>query len=140
MEPECDPLEWLDRPEDADPHVTAATYEAQTLRAARRVPGLTVPNRPTGIVGVYDASTDWTPIYDRTALPGYYVAMGTSGNQFKNAPVVGQLMAALVAAVEGGHDHDRDPLGVDRAPDRAAAGAGDVLAAAPGRPRTPPPA
>ena len=110
MEPECDPLEWLDRPEDADPHVTTATYEAQTLRAARRVPGLTVPHRPTGIVGVYDASTDWTPIYDRTALPGYYVAMGTSGNQFKNAPVVGQLMAGLIAAVEGGHDHDRDPL------------------------------
>jgi len=110
MEPECDPLEWLDRPEDADPHVTTATYEAQTLRAARRVPGLTVPNRPTGIVGVYDASTDWTPIYDRTALAGYYVAMGTSGNQFKNAPVVGQLMAGLIAAVEGGHDHDRDPL------------------------------
>ena len=36
--------------------------------------------------------------------------MGTSGNQFKNAPVVGQLVAALVTAVEAGHDHDRDPL------------------------------
>ena len=44
------------------------------------------------------------------ALPGYYVAMGTSGNQFKTAPVVGQLMAHLVDAVEGGHDHDADPL------------------------------
>jgi glycine/D-amino acid oxidase-like deaminating enzyme len=110
MEPECDPLEWLDRPEDAAPHVSQGTYEAQSLRAARRVPDLTVPTRPTGIVGVYDASSDWAPIYDRTALPGYYVAMGTSGNQFKNAPVVGQLMAALVSAVEGGHDHDRDPL------------------------------
>jgi glycine/D-amino acid oxidase-like deaminating enzyme len=110
MEPECDPLEWLVRPEDAGQHVTAATYEAQTVRAARRVRDLTVPNRPTGIVGVYDVSTDWAPIYDRTGLPGYYVAMGTSGNQFKNAPVVGQLMAALVAAVESGHDHDRDPL------------------------------
>lgn len=110
MEPECDPLEWLVRPEDADQHVTAATYQAQSVRAARRVRDLRVPNRPTGIVGVYDVSTDWAPIYDRTALPGYYVAMGTSGNQFKNAPVVGQLMAALVAAVEGGHDHDRDPL------------------------------
>src|SRR6188472_2701034 len=110
MEPECDPLEWLVRPEDADQHVTAATYQAQSVRAARRVRDLKVPNRPTGIVGVYDVPTDWAPIYDRTARPGYYVAMGTSGNQFKNAPVVGQLMAALVAAVEGGHDHDRDPL------------------------------
>ena len=100
------------------------------------MPGLTVPHRPTGIVGVYDASTDWTPIYDRTALPGYYVAMGTSGNQFKNAPVVGQLMAGLIAAVECGHDHDRDPL-VWRPPDPAAARAVDVLAAAPGRPGRP---
>jgi glycine/D-amino acid oxidase-like deaminating enzyme len=69
-----------------------------------------VPNRPSGITGVYDASTDWAPIYDRTALPGYYVAMGTSGNQFKNAPLVGQLMAFLVDAVESGHDHDAEPL------------------------------
>jgi sarcosine oxidase subunit beta len=110
MEPECDPLEWLVRPEDAGQQVTAATYEAQALRAARRVRDLAVPTRPTGIVGVYDVSTDWAPIYDRTALRGYYVAMGTSGNQFKNAPVVGQMMAALVAAVESGHDHDRDPV------------------------------
>jgi len=36
--------------------------------------------------------------------------MGTSGNQFKNAPLVGQLMAHLIDAVEGGHDHDKDPL------------------------------
>ena len=34
MEPECDPLEWLVRPEDAGQHVTAATYQAQT-RASR---------------------------------------------------------------------------------------------------------
>ena len=45
---------------------------------------------------------------DRTS--GVLRRDGTSGNQFKNAPVVGQLMAALVAAVEGVHDQDRDPL------------------------------
>jgi glycine/D-amino acid oxidase-like deaminating enzyme len=110
LEPECDPLEWLDAPEDADPRPTARVYEAQTLRAARRLPGLGVPPRPAGIAGVYDATPDWTPIYDRTALPGFYVAMGTSGNQFKNAPVVGQLMAHLIGEVERGHDHDADPL------------------------------
>ena len=42
---------------------------------------------------------DWTPVYDRTDRPGFYVAMGTSGNQFKNAPVVGTLMRTLVDAV-----------------------------------------
>jgi hypothetical protein len=38
------------------------------------------------------------------------VAIGTSGNQFKNAPVAGRFMAALVHACEGGHDHDSDPV------------------------------
>jgi len=36
--------------------------------------------------------------------------MGTSGNQFKNAPLAGRFMAAIVGAVEDGHDHDSEPL------------------------------
>jgi sarcosine oxidase subunit beta len=110
MEPACDPLEWLDDPDDAAVRPTTAVFEAQMLRAARRLPGLEVPNRPTGIAGVYDATPDWTPIYDRTEADGYYVAMGTSGNQFKNAPVVGHLMNRLISEIEGGHDHDRTPV------------------------------
>lgn len=109
-EPECDPLEWIDDPDTSNANPTVSRFEAQVMRAARRLPGLHVPNRPRGLAGVYDAADDWTPIYDRTAAPGYYVAMGTSGNQFKNAPVVGQLMAALIGAVEKGHDHDSDPV------------------------------
>ena len=109
-EPACDPLEWLDDPDQADPRPSLARFESQVLRAARRFPELPVPRRPRGVAGVYDVSSDWIPIYDRTGLDGYYVAIGTSGNQFKNAPVVGELMAALVLAVEEGHDHDRNPL------------------------------
>lgn len=112
MEPECDPLQWLDDPDASSPQSTPPVFEAQMLRAARRFPGLTIPNRPTGIAGVYDATTDWAPIYDRTAADGFFVAMGTSGNQFKNAPVVGLLMRQLVDAVEAGHDHDADPVRV----------------------------
>jgi glycine/D-amino acid oxidase-like deaminating enzyme len=103
-------MEWLDSPDDAAPQATAALFEAQVLRAARRFPDLEIPLRPSGIVGVYDVSDDWIPVYDRTALPGFYVAVGTSGNQFKNAPVVGELMAALIGACEAGHDHDADPV------------------------------
>ena len=110
MEPECDPPEWLDDPDAFNPRPTASIFEAQLLRAARRFPGLQVPNRPVGIAGVYDVTTDWSPIYDRTDLPGFYVAIGTSGNQFKNAPVVGAVMRTLIDAVEAGHDHDRDPV------------------------------
>jgi sarcosine oxidase, subunit beta len=111
-EPECDPLEWLDDPDDCEPHPTQAVYRAHVYRAARRLPTLAVPDAARGIAGVYDVSDDWIPIYDRTALGGYYVAIGTSGNQFKNAPVVGRFMAELVAACESGHDHDTDPVQV----------------------------
>lgn len=109
-EPACDPMEWVDDPDTADLRVTRERYDAQTTRAARRLPDLRVPNRPSGVAGVYDVAEDWTPVYDRTDAPGFYVAMGTSGNQFKNAPLVGLFMAALVDAVEAGHDHDRDPV------------------------------
>ena len=109
-EPACDPMEWVDDPDDASLCVTRELYDAQATRAARRFPDLQVPNRPTGIAGVYDVADDWTPIYDRTDAPGFYVAMGTSGNQFKNAPLVGRFMTAIVEAVEGGHDHDAEPV------------------------------
>jgi sarcosine oxidase, subunit beta len=59
---------------------------------------------------VYDVASDWTPIYDRTSLEAFYVAIGTSGNQFKNAPLAGAFMAAIVAAVESGHDHEAEPV------------------------------
>ena len=65
-----------------------------------------------GWVDLYDCSDDWIPIYDRSDLDGFYMAIGTSGNQFKNAPVVGHLMAELIDACESGHDHDTDPVSV----------------------------
>ncbi|MFJ3216508.1 NAD(P)/FAD-dependent oxidoreductase [Kitasatospora sp. NPDC086801] len=109
-EPDCDPHEWIDDPDEADSRPTARRFRAQVTRAARRFPDLGVPNRPVGIAGVYDVADDWTPIYDRSALDGYYVAMGTSGNQFKNAPLVGRFLATLIDRIEAGHDHDRSPL------------------------------
>ena len=109
-EPDCDPLQWLDDPNQANPNPTPHMFETQVVRAARRFPGLAVPSRPRGIAGVYDVAEDWTPIYDRTALDGFYVAMGTSGNQFKNAPIVGRVMAEIIGAVEAGRDHDADPV------------------------------
>ena len=50
--------------------------------------------------------------YDGTEREGYFVAIGTSGNQFKNAPPVGHLMAELIDACEKGHEHDGDPVQV----------------------------
>ena len=109
-EPECDPLEWVDDPDLVNMIRTQERFEAQVTRAARRLPALQIPNTPSGVVGVYDVAADWTPIYDKTDVDGFYVAIGTSGNQFKNAPVVGELMAQLISEVENGKDHDADPV------------------------------
>jgi sarcosine oxidase subunit beta len=112
LEPECDPLEWLDDPDVYVAHPTRAVWDAQVLRVARRMPDVHVPHAPVGVVGIYDVSDDWVPIYDRTSLDGFYVAIGTSGNQFKNAPLVGRFLAELVAASDAGHDHDASPVQV----------------------------
>jgi sarcosine oxidase subunit beta len=109
MEPACDPLEWVDDPDDWNASLTEQ-WTAQVYRAALRMPGLPIPSQAQGIAALYDVSDDWIPIYDRTGLKGYYMAVGTSGNQFKNAPLVGVLMAELIEACEAGHDHDREPL------------------------------
>ena len=109
-EPECDEFQWLDNPDDANMVRTQELFEAQVTRAARRLPDLTVPSSPSGVVGVYDVSSDWTPIYDKSELPGFYLACGSSGNQFKNAPTAGRIMAELITRVEAGHDHDSDPV------------------------------
>lgn len=95
-EPECDQLQWLDDVEALNPNPTRALFEAQITRAARRFPELRVPGKPLGVAGAYDVTDDWTPIYDRTERDGFFVAIGTSGNQFKNAPVVGSIMSLVI--------------------------------------------
>ncbi|CAB4856912.1 unannotated protein [freshwater metagenome] len=112
VEPECDTLEWIDDADQFNDMPTAEVWEAQTTRVARRLPDIGVPVRPTGIAALYDVSSDWVPIYDRSDLDGLYLAIGTSGNQFKNAPMVGPIMADIITACEAGRDHDADPVSV----------------------------
>lgn len=110
MEPACDPLVWLDHPDRYLSAPSKLAFDTQVLRVARRVPSLSVPNSPRGVVGVYDVSDDWIPIYDKTSLEGFFVAIGTSGNQFKNAPVIGDLLTAIIEATAAGVDHDEEPV------------------------------
>jgi len=111
-EPECDVLEWVepDKVDEVNMTRTVEVFESQTYRFARRFPAAQIPSTPVGVVGVYDVSSDWTPIYDKTDVPGFYVAIGTSGNQFKNAPGAGLIMAHLISEVEKGADHDNQPV------------------------------
>ena len=111
VDAECDGREFVD-PDDYDRSIDREQWHTQVLRATRRMPGLGMPHEARGIVDLYDVSDDFLPIYDRTALDGFYVAIGSSGNQYKNAGAVGQCMAELIEAVEGGHDHDVDPVRV----------------------------
>lgn len=111
-EPECDSHEWVDDPDNFNRQVGESQWEAQIYRLAKRIPDLPIPTKRSGIVDLYDVSDDWIPIYDKSDLGGFYMAVGTSGNQFKNAPVVGHFMAELVEACEHGQDHDTDPVQV----------------------------
>jgi glycine/D-amino acid oxidase-like deaminating enzyme len=111
-EPECDGLEWVDDPTEVNTRPTAAGFERNLLRAARRLTTLGIPHRPVGLAALYDASDDWVPIYDKSSLGGFFMACGTSGNQFKNAPMAGRFMVALVDAAGRGVDHDLEPVSV----------------------------
>ncbi|MDJ0780870.1 MAG: FAD-binding oxidoreductase [Desulfosarcinaceae bacterium] len=108
-DPECDTLEYIDDPDAYDTGFSEQ-WTTQVMREAQRIKNLRIPNQKSGLVDLYDASDDWIPIYDKSNLPGFYMAVGTSGNQYKNAPVVGVLMAELIDACENGHDHDHDPV------------------------------
>lgn len=108
-DPECDPHYWVDSDTDYDRNFTDQ-WTTQAMRYAQRVPSLGIPSRMRGVVDLYDASTDWIPIYDKSSLGGFYMACGTSGNQYKNAPIAGKMMAAIIDHCEGGTDHDTDPL------------------------------
>jgi len=107
-DPECDPREWVD-PDDYNTGFSEQ-WTVQAHRFAQRVPGLGIPSQAKGVVDLYDVSDDWIPIYDKSALPGYYMAIGSSGNQFKNAAIAGKMMASLVDYCEAGNDHDEAPL------------------------------
>jgi sarcosine oxidase subunit beta len=117
-DPDCDPQEWVDPDEfyagkggsGRDNQMSEAQYKAQAYRCAKRVPTMQVPNQPRGVCDLYDCSDDWIPIYDKSDMKGFYMAIGTSGNQYKNAPVVGAMMADLIDACEKGLDHDNEPF------------------------------
>ncbi|MGQ0601580.1 MAG: NAD(P)/FAD-dependent oxidoreductase [Anaerolineales bacterium] len=109
-DPACDMREWITDPDNFNREVTEAQWKAQVYRLAKRIPNLGIPNEKTGFADLYDCADDWIPIYDQSDLPGFYMAVGTSGNQFKNAGPVGYSMAELIDRCERGHDHDREPV------------------------------
>jgi sarcosine oxidase subunit beta len=110
-DPECDPKDWVDA-DNYDKNFTDQ-WTHQAYRYAQRIPGLGIPSKMKGVADLYDVSDDWIPIYDRSQVPGFYMACGSSGNQYKNAPIAGKMMASLIEYCENGNDHDHTPLQFD---------------------------
>jgi len=108
-DPECDPHQWVENDTDYDRNFTDQ-WTTQAMRYGQRIPSLGIPQKTRGVVDLYDASTDWIPIYDKSQLSGFYMACGSSGNQYKNAPIAGKMMASLIDYCENGGDHDSNPL------------------------------
>jgi len=108
-DPPCDTHVWVDDDRAYETEFTEQ-WRLQAMRYGQRVPSLGIPSKMRGVVSLYDVTDDWIPIYDKAALGGFYMACGTSGNQYKNAPIAGKMMAELVAYCEGGADHDTTPL------------------------------
>jgi glycine/D-amino acid oxidase-like deaminating enzyme len=113
QDPECDPKEWVDDPDNYNREVSNEQWQAQVFRIAQRIPNLPIPGQAKGIVDLYDVADDWIPVYDKSDLGGFYMAVGTSGNQYKNGSIAGLLMAELIDACERGHDHDADPIKIE---------------------------
>ena len=98
-DPPCDEHVWIADDSDYDRNFTDQ-WNIQAMRYAQRVPSLQIPSRTRGVVDCYDVTEDWIPIYDKSSLPGFYMACGSSGNQYKNAPIAGKMMAKLVEALK----------------------------------------
>ncbi len=108
-DPPCDDHVWVADDTDYDRNFTDQ-WTTQAMRFAQRLPSLGIPSRMRGVVDLYDVTEDWIPIYDKSSLGGFYMACGSSGNQYKNAPIAGKMMAALIDYCEAGNDHDVKPL------------------------------
>lgn len=107
-DPPCDTQIEVD-PDDWDRNFTDQ-WRVQVMRVAQRIPSLGIPSQMKGVVELYDVADDWIPIYDKSQVPGFYMAIGSSGNQYKNAPVAGRMMAELIEKDQGGQNHDTDPV------------------------------
>ena len=110
-DPECDERIFVD-PDNWDDNFTDQ-WNAQLYRQAQRYPDLPLSSKVKGVVSLYDVSDDWIPIYDKSDLPGFYMAVGSSGNQYKNAPIAGVMMTKLIESCESGQNHDDDPVQLD---------------------------
>jgi len=128
-DPPCDDPQAVD-PDDFNTGITEEVCRNHIMRAKKRIHSIEtgtgvgtdkktavavgdVSYDKSGFGALYDVTTaDWNPILDKTDLPGYYVAVGTSGGWFKASPLIGILVSELIDKVENGQDHETKPVKV----------------------------
>ena len=87
--------------------MTVAVFRSPILRwAAVPVMAMVLPLVTTAAPA---SASSYVPI-DGSGSSWASLAIGTSGNQFKNAPVIGPLMLALIKNWLDGGDHDTSPV------------------------------
>ncbi len=88
----------VDDPEVFAQRASPAFIEDVWQRLARRIPAMADAELATGYAGLYTNTPDSHPIMDRVAgVDGLYLCSGFSGHGFKLSPMVGVLMAELIA-------------------------------------------
>ncbi len=88
----------IDDPEIYAQRASPAFIEDVWQRLARRIPAMADAELATGYAGLYTNTPDSHPIMDRVAgVDGLYLCSGFSGHGFKLSPMVGVLMAELIA-------------------------------------------
>ncbi len=88
----------VDDPEIYAQRASPAFIEDVWQRIARRIPAMADAELATGYAGLYTNTPDSHPIMDRVdGVDGLYLCSGFSGHGFKLSPVVGVLMAELIA-------------------------------------------
>jgi glycine/D-amino acid oxidase-like deaminating enzyme len=104
----------IDDPEIYAQRASPAFIEDVWQRIARRIPAMADAELATGYAGLYTNTPDSHPIMDRVdGVDGLYVCSGFSGHGFKLSPMVGVLMAELIAN-GGATSMDISPLRLSR--------------------------
>ena len=88
----------VDDPEIYAQRASPAFIEDVWQRIARRIPAMADAELATGYAGLYTNTPDSHPVMDRVdGVDGLYLCSGFSGHGFKLSPMVGVLMAELIA-------------------------------------------
>ena len=89
----------VDDPEIYAQRASPAFIQDIWQRLARRIPAIAEAQLAAGYAGLYTNTPDSHPVLDRVdGIDGLYLCSGFSGHGFKLSPMVGVLMAELIAA------------------------------------------